>query len=268
MLLRRTLLLLTAALFAQTAHAQTPPPVDSTPIPNFEVVSVRQDKSALGWSVSTPPDGYTAKGITLMHLLMGAYNIMPNYRIIGPPAWWDDTRSDIQAKVSDSDIPRLQKVDFRQRVAMVQQILADRFKLRVHREARTQPIYSLVVVKQGVLTEVPAPADGMPVAMGWRRGRGDRAGQMVATNLDTRWLAAELSGILGRMVVDNTGLTGTYRADLHYTPDPPAPNGQPDSDNSLSIFTAVEEQLGFKLVPTKGSVECLIIDHVELPSEN
>lgn len=152
---------------------------------------------------------------------------------------------------------------------MVQQILKDRFKHKVHREVKTQPIYSLVVVKQCVLTEASPPTDGKPVALGLRPGRGARAGQLVATNLTTAWLAAQLSGIMGRMVVDNTGLTGTYSADLHWTPDnQPMASSQAESDTSLSIFTAVEEQLGLKLVPTKGPVECLVIDHVELPSEN
>jgi len=92
---------------------------------------------------------------------------------------------------------------------------------------------------------------------------------LVATKLTTVWLAAQLSSTMGRMVVDNTGLTGTYSADLHWTPDNQLmASGQAESDTSLSIFTAVEEQLGLKLIPTKGPVECLVIDHVEMPSEN
>jgi uncharacterized protein (TIGR03435 family) len=201
MLVRRTLLLLAAALvvpivYAQTKSSAVQPAAIS--VPGFEVVSVKQNKTALGWSSSTPPDGYTAKGITLMYLIMDAYNIRPNYRVIGAPSWWDDTRFDIQAKVADADIPALQKLDYRQRESMAQQILTDRFKLKVHWETKIQPIYSLVVVKQGVLTEAPPQADGMPVGMGWRPGRDSRAGQMVANNLTTRWLAADLSGALGR----------------------------------------------------------------------
>jgi len=145
-------------------------------VPAFEVISVKQDKTAPGWTSSTPPDGYTAKGITLMFLIEDAYNIRPNYRIIGAPNWWQDTKFDIQAKVADADIPSLQKLDFRQRASMVQHILTDRFKLKVHRETKTQPMYSLVVIKQGVLTEAPPSADGMPLGMGWRPGRGTRAG--------------------------------------------------------------------------------------------
>jgi len=266
--IRRMHLLFAAALATPIVFAQAPTvaqPAAATRA--FEVISVKQDKLAQGWTASTPPDGYSAKGITLAYLLMDAYDIRPMYRIIGPPAWWDDTRFDIQAKVADSDIPALQNLTYRQRAAMVQQILTDRFKLKVHREVKTQPIYSLVVVKEGVLTDAPPPADGKPAGMGWRPGRGTRAGQMVATNLTTAWLASQLSGILGRIVIDNTGLTGTYSADLHYTPDDKPAAGS-ESETSLSIFTALQEQLGLKLVPAKGPVECLVIDHVELPTEN
>jgi uncharacterized protein (TIGR03435 family) len=76
--------------------------------------------------------------------------------------------------------------------------------------------------------------------------------------------------MLGRVVVDNTGLTGHYHADLHWTPD----RGSSSESNlasdapELSIFTALQEQVSLKLVPTKGPVEVLVIDHVELPSEN
>jgi uncharacterized protein (TIGR03435 family) len=196
-----------------------------------------------------------------------AYKIAPNYRIIGAPAWWDENRYDIQAKVGDSDLPAFQKLPYPQRDAMVQQVLTERFKLQVHREVRTLPIYSLVVTRQGVLTEAPTPPDGKPVGMGMRPGRGDRTGQMVMTDFTTAFLAANFSGMLGRKVVDNTGLTGQYHADLHWTPDRGSGAGS-DSATDLSIFTALQEQVGLKLVPTKGPVEVLVIDHVELPSEN
>jgi len=272
---RRMILLLAAALAAPIAMAQIPPPAaqPAAALPTFEVISVKQNKAAQGWTDSETADGYSARGVTLQWLLMGAYEIRPIYRIGGAPAWWDSARYDIQAKVADSDIPVLQKLNYHQRAEMVQQILTDRFKLKVHRETRVQPIYSLVVARPGVLTEAPPPADGKPVGMGLRPGRGTRAGQMIATDFTMASLTAELSGSLGRMVIDNTGLAGKYHADLHWTPDNPnASGGQPESapaqDNSLSIFTALQEQLGLKLVPAKGPVECLVIDHAEMPSEN
>ena len=93
---------------------------------------------------------------------------------------------------------------------------------------------------------------------------------MVFTDFTTAVLAANLSGMLGRMVINDTGLTGRYHADLHWTPDRGmSAGGDPaGAAPELSIFTALPEQLGLKLMPTKGPVEVLVIDHVELPSEN
>lgn len=275
--IRRAVLFLAAIGAAPVAIAQALPTATQSnpttaPMPVYEVISVKldnPDQAPQMWA-SLQPDGYSAKGISLMFLLMYAYKIAPDYRIIGAPAWWNDNRYDIQAKVGDSDLPAFQELPYPQRDAMVQQVLTERFKLKVHRETRIQPIYSLVVARQGVLTEAPPPADGKPVGMGMMRGRGDRAGQMVFTDFTTAVLARNLSGMLGRMVVDNTGLTGQYHADLHWTPDRgPRAGSNPGVDaEELSIFTALPEQVGLKLVPTKGPVEVLVIDHVELPSEN
>jgi uncharacterized protein (TIGR03435 family) len=84
-------------------------------------------------------------------------------------------------------------------------------------------------------------------------------------------LARELAQVLGRVVVDNTGLTGSYDLKLRWTPDnepPPMLNGQPDPNPAPDIFTAIQEQLGLKLESGKGPVPVLVIDHIERPSEN
>jgi uncharacterized protein (TIGR03435 family) len=266
MLIRRVLFL-AVVLVAPMAFAQTPPRPDETAtaaLPLFEVISVKQDKTAQGWRSATPPDGYTANGITLMHLLFDAYRM----RVTGGPSWWDDARFDIQAKVADSDIPVMQKLSYPQRASMIQQILAERFKLKAHHEVMIKPIYSLVVAKQGVLIESPGPAE-----LGWRPGSPgtSRAGQLSSSRtLTMAGLASGLEGITGRKVIDNTGMTGTYRGDLHFTPDnlPDVSSGAGPDTPPLSLFTALEEQLGLKLVPAKGPIEYLVIDHVEMPSEN
>ena len=274
--MRRTLLVLAVALGASTVFAQTPPPAPQPnatgPMPVFDVISVKQDKPAQitkMWTANIQPDGYSAEGITLIYLLMYAYDISPSYRVIGAPSWSDETRYDIRAKVSDADVAAFQKLSFPQRRAMVQQVLTERFKLKFHWETKVHPVYALVVARQGVLTEAPPRADGAKVFT-MRPGRGDRAGQMVVTDFNLPTLAANFSGMLGRVVIDNTGLTGQYRADLHWTPDRGSSMGSDPAANApeLSIFTALQEQTGLKLVPTHGPVECLVIDHVELPSEN
>jgi len=271
--IRRTALLLVALIAAPITLAQTSQPTSQpaiAPPPKFDVISVKLNKAAQGWRESATADGYSAKGITLKTLLMEAYGIRPDYRIVGAPGWSNDNRYDIEAKVDDSDVAALQKMDRTQRFAMLQQILTERFNLKAHREDRIQPIYSLVVVKQGRLVESLPSADGKNSGGGITR---DRSGQFTlkASNYSMASLAAQLRGTVSRMVVDNTGLTGGYDVKLDWTPDdsvPTSASAKASVSSAPSIFTALEEQLGLKLVPTKGPVEVLVVDHVDTPSEN
>jgi uncharacterized protein (TIGR03435 family) len=107
-------------------------------------------------------------------------------------------------------------------------------------------------------------------------------GQLTAEQVPLSFLADTLSRQLGRIVIDRTGLTGTYDFELHWTPDQsqsggfgggpggvPPPNMPPPPDpNGPSVFTAIQEQLGLKLESQKGPVEFIVVDHVEKPSEN
>ncbi len=81
-----------------------------------------------------------------------------------------------------------------------------------------------------------------------------------------------LTGAVGRTVIDKTGLAGNYDFELKWTPEhgdqPSADSGQTDAQSGPSIFTALEEQLGLKLQPSKGPVQTLVVDHVEMPTEN
>ncbi len=179
-------------------------------------------------------DGFSATGINAKTLLMEAYGITQDYRVIGGPRWMDETTYDIEAKVADQDIYTLKRLGPDQRIAMVQQVLTDRFKLKVHREDRSQPIYSLIVTKTGVLNRTPATADGK------RAGFRSRRGRLTATNFSTRPLEQMLSGHLGSMVVDNTGLTGGYDVDLHWNEDDlgSSPGGGTGSDPSAPSMPA------------------------------
>ena len=187
-------------------------------------------------------------------------------------AWIDSDKFDIEAKtdpaVSDrmknltSDQGRLQKQQ------MLQSLLADRFKLSVHQETRQLPVYALVVAKGGPkLAE--SKENGNTVSA--KRGH-----LIVQSRNSVATLAEELSKVLGRDVLDQTGIDGRYSIDLKWTPDDsaaPTPTAQqqatpmPDASGP-SIFTALQEQLGLKLQPAKASVQVLVIDHIEPPSPN
>jgi uncharacterized protein (TIGR03435 family) len=153
------------------------------------------------------------------------------------------------------NLPREEQ--WKQTQAMLQVALADRFKLRVHNEARDGPIYELVIAKGGFKLK-EAPASKHSRGYSWGRDHVEvRTGPIGS-------LVFVLSDLLSRNVVDKTGLSGNYDIDLNWTPDDQ--QGTPDAGPTL--FTALEEQLGLKLVPAKGPVDTFVVDHVERPTEN
>jgi uncharacterized protein (TIGR03435 family) len=178
---------------------------------------------------------------------------------------------------------------------MLRNLMADRFKLRVHRETREMPIYALVLARSdGTLGPQLRPAAVDCAALAGQRGRGGPPaplqagerppcgmrigpGNMMGGGLALSQLANSLSPFAQRVVVDRTGLTGNFDLDLTWTPDqiPQAPPGglpagvpppPPIDPNGPSLFTALQEQLGLKLDSVRGPVEVLVIDSVEQPT--
>jgi uncharacterized protein (TIGR03435 family) len=193
--------------------------------------------------------------------------------VIGPD-WINNARYVIQGKPPESIRDAMQTMSPAQRSktveTMQQGLLADRFKLKAHFETREMPVYKLMLAKGGSqLKENPDAAKGrLAVSTSMIRG----------TAIPIRNLLGALESVPdvgGRVVTDETGLTGTYDFLLKWTPmQNITPQGSlseasPSSNvEGVSLFTAIEEQLGLKLVPTKGPGQILIIDHIEQPSEN
>jgi uncharacterized protein (TIGR03435 family) len=205
--------------------------------------------------------------LSLKDLLQFAYGI-PGTQIIGGPSWLDSIAFDIDAKAGpevDAQMHDLSSEQGRARKQeMVQALLADRFQLKTHAETRQLPVYALVVAnaKSGPKFG-PSQANGTTIDSG--RSRIHVQGSDNTLTL----LARELALTLGRVVLDNTGLTGRYDLTLRWTPDDAALAGSAASaDAPPNIFTAIQEQLGLKLESTKGPVPVLVIDHVAMPSEN
>ena len=181
----------------------------------------------------------------------------------------------------------------------LQSLLEDRFQLKIHKETRELPIYELSIAKGGSKMKLsedqtpfkppergappPPPLQpGGPMPRGsMRMGRGN----MEAVGMDESRIVLQISNIVGRTVVDKTGLKGLYDVKLQWTPDPPAGGnapggpsgpggpggpeaGPPIDSNGPSIFTAIQEQLGLKLDATKGPVDVIVVDSVQKPSEN
>ena len=168
---------------------------------------------------------------------------------------------DVVAK-ADGDTPPTTD-EFRE---MMQTLLVERFQLQVHRERREVPVYGLVVGKNGPKFKQSAP-DASPGVSFHANGRNWEALLPKASMGDLIQLL-DGNGYLGRPAMDKTGLTGTYNVQLTYTPDiPPNRRGEPDP-NDITIFNAVQSQLGLRLEPQKTEMEVLVVDHVEKPSGN
>jgi uncharacterized protein (TIGR03435 family) len=181
---------------------------------------------------------------------------MQEDEIEGGPAWMDSDRWDIAAKAGSPTAAML---------PMIRTLLADRFKLVTHHETRELPVYELVLARRdGRLGPSMRPSTGQSR---FQQRIGVLTGSAVPINILVTTLAN--AGLVRRAVIDRTGLSGTYDIELHWGVDIPAGRGidVPPSD-APSIFTAVQEQLGLKLESTKGSVDVLVIDHVERPAED
>ena len=268
-----------------------PPAVSSTPA--FEVASIKPNKSGDRGVRIMFPSGtrFTATNVALRMLIRVAYGVQ-EFQISGGPDWLNSEKYDIEAKAEASspndDMFKMtedqRNAGMERRKLMIQALLAERFKLTLHRETKELPVYALLIAKNGPKVQQAAGADLAPPDLkdakgpglkgeGMRMGRGDLSGQAV----EMRFLAEGLSNQLGRTVLDKTGLKGAYNFTLKWTPDesqgpmfkPPGEGAPPPPDPSgPSLFTAIQEQLGLKLDSQKGPVEILVIDHAEKATEN
>jgi uncharacterized protein (TIGR03435 family) len=224
-------------------------PAFSQPRLEFDVAAIkRSDPSHVGAQTYFAPGGkFVALTAPLKSLVCFAYRLR-EHQVAGGPAWFESEPFDVTAKADEH-------ASYDQLRTMVQSLLADRFQLKFHRETKEQPIYALVVAKNGPkFQEVKAAGRGVGIG---------GQGRLNANGADMATFASALSGKLGRSVVDRTGLKGFYDFLLTWTPD----EAQADTPGP-SLFTAIQEQLGLKLESTKGPVEVLVVDRAERPSEN
>jgi uncharacterized protein (TIGR03435 family) len=218
--------------------------------PEFEVASVKPHSSSGGSinSIGRDPGLLTYTGMTVRGLIREAYGLIKVYPLSRGPDALSTDRYDVIAKVS----PRASR---EQRMLMLQALLAERFKLVVHRETKELPIYVLVAGKNG--PKFRAVEDDGSAA---ETGSGD-GHQIKGRHISMKLLAATLQGSIGDAVVDATGLTGLFDVNLDFNVD------ESKSDEGPTVFEAVQ-RVGLKLEARKGPVEVVVIDHVEKPSVN
>jgi uncharacterized protein (TIGR03435 family) len=174
--------------------------------------------------------------------------------LVAAPGWLDSARFDIVAKAPSQD-PTRDELH-----SMMRSLLADRFKLRVHTETKNLPMFSLVVDKDG--PKVHTLAEAVPMNHDPFKMTG--AGKLIGTSVTTAMLAKVLTNQLGHYVQDSTGFNGFFDFVLEWRPDSAGPD-----DPRTSMFTAIREQLGFRLNSGKAPVEVIAIDSIERrPTDN
>src|ERR1700761_7091602 len=270
-----------AATFAPAQNIPLPSAVLSesndanVKLPEFDVASIKENKSdghMMRWMYT--PDGISITNFSLPNIIASAYNIKM-YLISGGPAWVHSASFDLDAKVAASDVETFKKLSPAQRRLMLQKLLADRFHLAVHIETKTLPVYDLVIASGGsklkaAAPDPPPPADASPSdpppkPRGMMRMR---PGGLELQDLPLSSLITQLSYAVNRTVIDKTGLSGKYDLSLKWTPEDQDPAEASSDNQAPHLFTALQEQLGLKLEPSKGPVDTLVIDHVEMPTAN
>lgn len=256
---------LSAAAFCQTAPpapAQEAAPISQNAAAKtvaYEAVTIKPDDNGNGFFKLTP-DSFSMGGMPAWVLIRSAYGVLLEDQVVGLPGWARSDRIAVQAKMDADTAATLDKLPplerWKRMQVMLQAMLADRFALKAHRESRNLPIYVLTVATGGPKMKKTA-ADGLGGNASYASGK------VTAREISLEALAANLSFAVGRPIVNKTGLEGGYDFALDY-----APEGADASDPRPSLFTALEEQLGLKLVPSKGLVDVIVIDHIERPSEN
>lgn len=248
-----------AAIIAAGAQSQT-----EANRPAFEVASVRSGKPGAPFGLPKAMPGgqsYVAMNSPLMVMLMTTYRIT-DHQILGAPNWMIYEPWDVNAKAEHSStLEQLQE--------MFQTLLADRFKLRFHRETKETPAYVLSVEKSGAklkLSDSKDPSDA-PI------NPGDLPGERVGTGVSMSYLCWYFSFTFDVPLVNQTGLDGNYDFTLKL-PQPqetaapaPASADAPDRRN-VDLIAALREQLGLKLEYREAPVEVFVVDHVERPTDN
>ena len=220
--------------------------------PTFEVAAIKPSTATDNHSSSHSNNGrITMDNLTLKQIIVNAYRIQ-NHQFVGP-AWLENERYNINAKADA-------KVEYAELMAMLQNLLAERFKLVVHHESKSVPGYALVVSKGGLKVK---PVEGEGSSMNSNNTK------LTATHVNTDRISKYVSSVLGQPVLDETGVKDSFSFVLEYADPRPGREEKSDSGATLpTIFTALNEQLGLKLETRKVPIDIVVVDHIERPTEN
>jgi uncharacterized protein (TIGR03435 family) len=262
-----------AALFSVAAFGQ---PAEASP--KFEVADVHNSPRTTQPVMRGPfysTSRYELRFATMLDLIRTAYGVDPE-RVSGGPNWLEMDRFDVFAKTPASSNAESRKL-------MLQALLAERFKLVVHNDSRPMMAYALTAGKHPQLKEsdgsgqtgcnftlqnapTGTPADGGPVTLP-SIVYACRNTTMAAFAAGLLAMAGAAQYLNNKLVVDQTDLSGAWDFTLHYSPKVPA--GIPTVGENISVFDAVERQLGLKLELTTVPMPVIVVDRVsQKPTEN
>jgi bla regulator protein blaR1 len=258
------LVLLASVAFGQGAAPAT-----------FELASIKPSDPASTMAIRRSGHRIATTNTSLLFLITWAYNVHSDH-VFEKPGWLDKVHYDVVASAPEDRGPAAPvapgQPTWLQRA--MQALLAERFKLSLHKEMRELPMYVLVVGKDGPKFQLTPP----PESMGQNPFRVPGPGRLIGTQVSAAMLAYVLGNQLGHTVEDQTRLTGVFDFKLEWQPDPPAGRmdmpaagleGAPVGSGGSSIFAAIQEQLGLKLEARKGKIDVLVIDRIEnSPTEN
>jgi len=250
------------------AQAPSPAPAPRPKFDAFEVATIKPvepaDKSPR-YIKMEGPHRFVEKYYTLKLLIAAAYDLNPK-TISGGPSWVDSDHYDILA-LTPGDV----RPTHGEQMSMLRNLLTDRFKLTFHRQQKEFSIFELEVAKNGPRLKATTASPNDPPAL--ISTVYPQRILLPARNVTMGDFTSLLQrALLDRPVVDKTGLTDKYDFDLEWAPDNSQFGGDvaaasPDAP-SPPFFTAIQQQLGLKLVATKGPVEALVVDKAERPTDN
>jgi uncharacterized protein (TIGR03435 family) len=232
--------------------------------PAFELATIEISRPEEHLSIQVRGNRFTTTDTSLIDLLAFSYGLHA-HQITGGPSWMETEKYDVLAEPEGKDKPKSNQLKL-----MVQNLLADRFQLAVHRETKELSVYSILVGKNG--SKLPAVSSDPNASP----GVGFQLGAMTVKSATMADFAGFLQRyVMDRPVVDQTKIEGRYDFSLRWTPDESqfpdrasqmtAPPGDADPPD---LYTAIQQQLGLKLQAVKAPVDVIVVDHGERPSAN
>jgi uncharacterized protein (TIGR03435 family) len=259
---------------------------------HFDAVTIKPSNNDDPKRIFLMRGNFSAQNFALGKLIAFAYDVKSSSQISGCPDWANNTAFDIEAKEDEATTNALDKLPSeernRQMKLMVQELLQERFHLKVGHSTKELPVYALVIANGGAKLKTSSGPEqvgldraGKPEVRSGIHFNGP--GEIDASNIGLDGLASpalsSISETRGRVVINKTGLTGRYDFTLKWTPEtnaPPPPDGPADVEPppasgdspAPGLFTALEEQLGLKLESQKGLVQILVVDSIDHPTPN